>query len=209
MNHAGTIHASMRHAATSAAVTSMRRGAMGRFGLLVSVVAVVLLGIAALAAQPVAMAQEATPGAEEMEGITFEPVTFATAVDLTSPADLFVVRVGLEPGTGFPIEETDPTVGFVLVESGTLTVRSEGAMTVTRGATLTQAMATPEAAGDVSTLMEAITAGEAVTLEAGDAAYIPANAAGEIRNDGQERAVGLGFLVVPPGGLMGEATPTP
>ena len=63
---------------------------MGRFGLLVSVVAVVLLGIAALAAQPVAMAQEATPGAEEMEGVTFEPVTFATGIDLPSPGDLFV-----------------------------------------------------------------------------------------------------------------------
>jgi hypothetical protein len=46
-------------------------------------------------------------------------------------------------------------------------------------------------------------------LEASDAAYIPANAAVEIRNNGQERAVGLGFLVIPAEGMMGEATPAP
>ena len=62
---------------------------------------------------------------------------------------------------------------------------------------------------DFSTLMEAITPGEAVTLEAGDAAYLPANSGGEIRNDGQEPVVALGFLVVPPGGMMAEATPGP
>jgi hypothetical protein len=108
-----------------------------------------------------------------------------------------------------PIDETDPTVGFVVIESGTLTVRSEGAMTVTRGAGLGEAMMAAEASGDMSTLMESITPGEAVTLAAGDAAYIPANAAGEIRNDGQERVVGLGFLVIPPEGMTGEATPAP
>jgi hypothetical protein len=32
---------------------------------------------------------------------------------------------------------------------------------------------------------------------------------GEIRNEGKERAVGLAFLVVPPEGMMGEATPAP
>ena len=58
-------------------------------------------------------------------------------------------------------------------------------------------------------MMESITPGEAVTLEAGDAAYLPANSGGEIRNDGQELVVALGFLVVPPGGMMGEATPAP
>ena len=52
-------------------------------------------------------------------------------------------------------------------------------------------------------------AGEAVTLEAGDAAYLPANMTGDIRNDGQDPAVALAFLVVPPEGMMGEATPAP
>jgi hypothetical protein len=48
-----------------------------------------------------------------------------------------------------------------------------------------------------------------VTLEAGDAAFIPNNVAGEVRNDGEDRAVALGFLVIPSGGMMAEATPAP
>jgi hypothetical protein len=100
-------------------------------------------------------------------------------------------------------------VGIVLVESGTLTVQADGTVTVTRGAGMGEAMATAEATGDFSTLMESVAAGEAVTLEAGDAAYLPANMTGEIRNDGQDPAVALAFLVVPPEGMMGEATPAP
>jgi quercetin dioxygenase-like cupin family protein len=57
--------------------------------------------------------------------------------------------------------------------------------------------------------MESIPAGQAVTLAAGDAASIPANVAGEIRNEGQERAVRLAILVLPPESLLGEATPAP
>jgi hypothetical protein len=55
-------------------------------------------------------------------------------------------------------------------------------------------------------MLETAAAGEAVALEAGDAAYIPANSAGEIRNAGQDQAVALAFLVFP---LADEATPTP
>ena len=181
---------------------------MRRFSVLLSIV-VVLLGGLTLHAQPVTVAQEATPAAEAMdfEGITFEPVSFAFGVDVASPSDLAVVRIGFDPGAALPGEENDPTVGIVLVESGTLTVQADGPVTVTRGASMGAAMATAEASGDFSTLVESVAAGEAVTLEAGDAAYLPANLTGEIRNDGQERAVGLAFLVVPPAGMMGEATP--
>ena len=100
---------------------------MRRFGLLASVVATVLLGILALHAQPVALAQEATPAGEGMEpeGLTFEPVTFATGVDLPSPGDLFVARASLEPGVVVPIDASDPSLGFLLVESGTITVQVE------------------------------------------------------------------------------------
>jgi hypothetical protein len=201
----------MHRAATSVADPSIRRSGMRRFGLLVSVVALVLLGIAALAAQPVALAQEATPAGEEMEpeGITFEPVIFATGVEVTSPAELAVFRIGFEPGAVEAFDETDPGAGILLVESGTFTVQVEGPMTVTRGAGLGAAMATAEATGDMSALMESVAAGEAVTLEAGDAAYIPGFTAGEIRNEGQERATGLGFLVFPSEDMMGEATPAP
>jgi len=143
-----------------------------------------------------------------MEGITFEPVTFASGVDLTGLSELLVVRIGLEPGRALPIDP-DPGVGILLVESGTVTVQVEAPMTVTRGAGLSEAMAAAEETGDFSTLMESIAAGEAVTLSSGDAAYIPGSVAGEIRNEGQEPAVALGFLVVPPEDMTGEATPAP
>ena len=181
---------------------------MWRFSVLLSLMVVVLLGGLALHAQPTAIAQEATPAGEEMEGVTFEPVSFATGVDLTGLSELFVVRIGLEPGSALPID-AEPGVGILLVETGALTVQSEGTMTVTRGAGLSEAMAAAEETGDFSTLMETVTAGETVTLEAGDAAYIPGSVAGEIRNEGQERAAGLGFLVVPPEDMTGEATPAP
>jgi hypothetical protein len=181
---------------------------MRRFSVLLSLVVVLLLGIMALSVQPVAVAQEATPAGEEMEGITFEPVTFASGVDLTGLSELLVVRIGLEPGRALPIDP-DPGVGILLVESGTVTVQVEAPMTVTRGAGLGEAMAAAEETGDFSTLMESIAAGEAVTLSSGDAAYIPGSVAGEIRNEGQEPAVALGFLVVPPEDMTGEATPAP
>lgn len=184
---------------------------MHRFARLVSVVTVLLLGMLALHGQLVATAQEATPPGEEMmpEGVTFEPVTFATGIDLPSPGDLVVFRATVDPGAVIPIEASDPSLGILLIESGTLTVQSQGPVTVTRGAGLGEAMATAEASGDMSNLVESISAGEAVTLEAGDAAYIPANTAGEIRNEGQQQAVSLAFLVIPPEDMAGEATPTP
>ena len=143
------------------------------------------------------------------EGVTFEPVTFAMGVAVPSPSDLAVFRISFAPGAVEAFDETDPGAGILLVESGTFTVQVEGPVTVTRGAGLGEAMATAEATGDMSGLMESIPAGQAVTLEAGDAAYLPGYTAGEIRNEGQERATGLGFLVFPSEGTTGEATPAP
>lgn len=184
---------------------------MHRFTTLLSIVALMLLGSVALGARPHAVAQEATPATDEAmgeEGLTFEPVSFALGVEVQSPSDLFIARISMDPGAGFPIEESDPTAGILVVESGTFTVVVEGAMTVTRGATLGEAVAAAEATGDFSEASEAIPAGQEVTLEAGDAAYIPSSVNGEIRNDGNEPAVGLGFLVIPPEEMMGEeATP--
>ena len=181
---------------------------MRRFSVLLSVVVVVLLGIAAWR-QPVSIAQEATPAGVKIGGVAFEPVALATGIDLPSPGDLFVARADLDPGGMVPIEKGDPALGILLVESGTLTVQLEGPMTVTRGAGLGEAMATADATGDFSAVMELVPAGQAVALAAGDAAYIPANVAGEIRNEGQERAVRLAILVLPPEDLVGEATPEP
>jgi quercetin dioxygenase-like cupin family protein len=182
---------------------------MRRFAVSLSVALVIVLGVPALHAQPPAVAQEATPAGVEIGDVSFEPVALATNIDLPSPGDLFVARASLDPGGVVPIEESDPALGILLVESGTLTLQVEGPMTVTRGASLGEAMATAQASGDFRALMESIAAGQVVTLEAGDAAYIPANVAGEIRNEGQEPAVRLAFLVLPPEDMVGEATPAP
>ena len=97
----------------------------------------------------------------------------------------------------------------MVVESGSLTVEVDGPVMVTRGAGMGEAMATAEATGDFSAMMESIAAGEVVTLAAGDAACIPGNVLGEIRNESQAPATGLAFIVYPSEGMMGEATPTP
>jgi quercetin dioxygenase-like cupin family protein len=169
---------------------------------------VVLLGIGASWRLPVA-AQEATPTGVEIGGVTFTPVALATGIALPSPGDLFVGRAALDAGAVVPIAESDPALGILLVESGTLTVRVQGPMMVSRGTSVGAAMATAQATEDFRPLMEAVAAGQAVTLAAGDAAYIPAHVAGEIRNEGQEPAVRLAILVLPPGSMPGEATPVP
>jgi hypothetical protein len=186
----------------------VRRIIMRRFSVLLSIVAVVLLGIGVLHAQPVAIAQEATPTAEEMEGITFEPIGFAQGVTVPSPIDLTAARVSLDPGAAFPFAATDPEGAFLVVESGAFTIRvEEMAWTITRGAALGAMMATPEAAVDLSGAMEEVAMGEDATLEPGDSAYIPGSLTGEVRNDGQVRAEGIVFLVSPPEVIAG-ATPT-
>jgi len=184
---------------------------MPRSSLLLTAIAVALLGLGGLWAQPVAVAQDATPAAEEMmpEGIIFEPVSFALGAELASPADVFVARITLEPGVGFPVEESDPTAGFLLVESGTFTVEVEAPVAVTRGEGFSEAMATAQTSEELEALLEESAAGDVVELEAGDSAFIPGSINGEIRNDGDEPAVGLAFLVGPPEGMMAEATPAP
>jgi quercetin dioxygenase-like cupin family protein len=167
-----------------------------------------LLSGAFVISHPTAVAQDATPAAAMMpEGATFEPVTSAFGAVPPSPADMFVFRINLEPGGRLPSDPNDPSVGILIVESGAFTIALEGTVNVTRGAGLSEAMATAEASGDLSGIVEAFAAGEVATLEAGDAAYVPANLAGEIRNEGQESAVGLGFLIYPAAGMGAEATP--
>src|SRR5215207_226992 len=106
---------------------------MRRFGVLLSVVVVMLLGTLALHAQPVAIAQEATPAGEEMmpEGVTFEPVTFAMGVEVPSPSDLAVFRISSDRGGGEPFAAPAPGGGFLLGEPGTSPVRGGGRETVT------------------------------------------------------------------------------
>ena len=184
---------------------------MRRIPILTSVIAVALLGLIGVSAQSRVVAQESTPAAEDMmpSGMGYEELAFATGVEVPSPADVSVSRISLEPGTGFPIEESDPTSGMLVVESGTFTVTTSAEMSVSRGAGMDAAMATAMAGGEYAPQTETVAVGEEATLEAGDAAWIPGGVNGEIRNDGSEAAVGLAFLIAPPGGMMAEATPEP
>lgn len=173
-------------------------------------VLVLLLGLAAVGAGAV-RAQEATPAAGEMsmEGLTFTLLGTASEVTLPSPADLQVARAGFAPGAGFPLVPTDATSVMVVVESGEVTARVvEQAWTISRGAALQQAMATPGAAPEMAGVMEEVAMGEEATLQAGDVAYVPGNVSGEVRNAGQEPAAALVFLIGPSGMMMDEATPT-
>ncbi|MDF2760079.1 MAG: hypothetical protein K0S99_2713, partial [Thermomicrobiales bacterium] len=121
---------------------------MRRFTFLRPVVVVVLLGVLAPYAQPVAVAQEATPEAEEMmsEGVTDQLVMLATGVDLASPFEVSTIRLTFEPGGTNRITDS-PEVGVLVVESGSLIVEVDGPVMVTRGAGMGEAMATAEATG--------------------------------------------------------------
>lgn len=184
---------------------------MRRVPMLLSFVTFVLLGLSALWLHPPAVAQEATPSVNEatMQGVSFESVAFVEGLDLPSPGDLFVARVGFEPGSGFGFEESDPMGGIVVVESGALTIRADAPLTVSRAGSLGAAEATAAATGSYAPVVEEIASGEEVTLETGDSAYIPGGINGEMRNDGDEPAVVLGFLVGPSMGMMAESTPAP
>jgi hypothetical protein len=183
---------------------------MRRLGVFVSVVAVMLLGMFALHAQPVAIAQDATPSSDmqEPQGVTFEPIAITSGLTLPSPADMIAARFRVEPGAALPLEANDPTGGMMIVESGTFTVRLDTPWAISRSGSLTAAFATAEASGTFTPSDEPIASGEEATLDIGDAAYIPGSITGEIRNDGSDTAVGLVVLVGPTEAMTG-ATPTP
>ena len=180
---------------------------MRRLSVVLSVIAVFLLGGLALHAQPVALAQEATPGAEEFapEGVTFEPLAGATELALPSTGELFLARVTIEPGAGFPIDPGDPSYALVFIERGELTIRVDGPHTVTRAGALSAAIGEEEAGGTFAPEMETVPANQDVTIGVGDSVLFSPNVGGEVRNDGQEPVVALGAIVGPP---PVEATPT-
>jgi hypothetical protein len=183
---------------------------MGRFGVVLSAIAVFLLGIVAMQAQPVVVAQEATPSSnmEDPEGVTFEGLAITTGVTLPSPADIITLRLTIDPGALLPSDANDPSGGMLIVESGTLTIRLDTAWSVSRSGSFDTAIATAEATGTFTPPGEQVASGEDATLTAGDAAYLPGSVGGEIRNDGSEPAVALAVLMAPTG-AMTRATPVP
>ena len=182
---------------------------MRRFSVVLSVVVVMLLGIIAVWVQPVAVAQDATPSSDMQEpaGVTFEPLAITSGVTLPSPADLITVRLTIDPGAVLPSEASDPTGGMLIVESGTLTLRLDTPLAVSRSGSLMAAIGTAEATGTFTPTEEQIASGEEVTMSVGDVVYIPGSVSGEIRNDGDEPAVAHVVLIGPTEAMTG-ATPT-
>lgn len=134
------------------------------------------------------LAQDATPAAE----VSFEPLSFASVAELpASPAIVGLARLTFPSGSVLPLEEGDPSLALVYVETGTLTVRIEGPITVYR------------AADDGAP--EEIAAGTEFTAGPGDSFIGPAEIPGEARNDGTEPTVILAAIVEPD--PAAEATP--
>jgi quercetin dioxygenase-like cupin family protein len=129
-------------------------------------------------------AQDATPPADQQggapEGVSFVSLASGT-IEVLSPgtANLTLGRIRLAPGATLPFDPTDPSVDLVYMSSGTLTFRVEADMTVARGVS---------AGTPVPTEPEAIAANTEFTMSDGDSALFPPNAAGEVRNDGDEDA---------------------
>jgi len=190
---------------------------MRRCSLLVPVVIIALLGLL-VGSSPAARAtaQDSTPAAGDekafgFEGVSFEALAIAPGMTLPSPADLVLVRIGLEPGAVLPVDPENPSLAMVLIESGELTVTFDGPVTITRAGSFAPVLAPAEAGGAFVAPGETTEAGETVTLQAGDVVVFPPNIGGEIRNEGEELAVGLAFIVEPPssGGAVPVEPPSP
>ena len=146
-----------------------------------------LLTIGAVGATLHTSAQDATPPSEATapgEGVSFMPIGGVDGVTVPNPGMLLAIRVQMEPGATAPLVAGNPSTGLFMVEAGVFTVQIDGSWNVTRSAS---------AGGQ----LEAPAAGDVVRLEAGDVAYVPADVAGELRNDEDLPAIGVMFLVSP------------
>jgi hypothetical protein len=145
---------------------------MRRFGLLLSVIAFVLMGLVALGSTTTTRAQEATPLAG---GLPFEIAPGVTADILpTSDDPPSLYRVRFAPGVIYELE-VSPAVSLVYVEAGSLVLHLDAPLTVMRG-------------GETDVPGESIAADAEVTLEPGDYTVFPPNVSGEARNDGPDPA---------------------
>lgn len=153
--------------------------------LLIAVVA--LFGLVAPLSLRLAVAQEGTPaaGPELPPGISAEFIAGAPLAALpTDPGLVVLVRLTLEPGAVLPPEPNDPTGAFVVVESGALSLRSTGPLTVSR-------------ASEADFILEPVATDTEVTMSPGDAVYVGPFLATEVRNDGTEPGVFLLVNILP------------
>jgi hypothetical protein len=172
----------------------MRRGIMHRFGLLVSVVAVMLLGLVALGLTSTTRAQDATSLAGDLP---FE-IAPGVSADILPPSEdpPSLYRVRFAPGVTYELEPL-PVIDLVYAEAGTLTLRLDAPVTVVR-------------AGETNMPGEPIAADTEFTLGSGDYAVFPPNMRGEARNDGEDPAqVAVAELVPEQLATSLVATPVP
>jgi quercetin dioxygenase-like cupin family protein len=149
-------------------------------------------------------AQAATPAADMLPpGVSAQPLAFGSVPSLPSPADLVLVRFTLQPGAVLPSDPTDPSLGLLYVESGTLTVQLAAPLQITRAATVAM-FATPNAAIPGP---ELVAAGATATLRPGDSAVGPPHVGGNVRNTGRSPAVLLLASIAP--SEMGTLAATP
>jgi quercetin dioxygenase-like cupin family protein len=167
---------------------------MRPFGLVLSVIAFVLLSLVALGSTVTTRAQEATPLAG---GLPFEIAPGVTADILPASEDPpSLYRIRFAPGVVYELE-VSPAVSLVYVEAGTLVLRLDAPLTVTR-------------AGETDAPGEAIAADTEVTLGPGDYTVFPPNVSGEARNDGEEPAQVAAAELIPAQLEMSRmGTPTP
>jgi hypothetical protein len=167
---------------------------MRRFGLLLSVVVVALLGLGVLGSPTSTRAQEGTPAAESFEfapGVVGYPLAFAEGQE--GPV---LYRVTVAPGAILAGGQIDPAISLVSVEAGAVRVTIAAPVAITRGG----GAGTPEI----------VAAGTEFTAEVGDYFVTPPSVAGEYRNDGQEEVSVLVASILP--STMAPAapgTPTP
>jgi hypothetical protein len=174
---------------------------MHRHTRLVSLVAIALAGVMATTPVPLSTsAQDASPAAEEAgppAGIADETLAFGLVESLPeTPAMIFLDRLTLDSGAILPGEPGDPTFAFVLVESGSLTLRADAALSITRADTLAEALAS-----GAMPAQEEVAAESDVTLEAGDSVVLPSLVGVTLRNDGTEPATMLGAIIAPAEGM--------
>ncbi|MDP9359343.1 MAG: hypothetical protein M3R02_29470 [Chloroflexota bacterium] len=156
---------------------------MRRTPVLLSVVAVVLLGLVAAGIGPLARAQEGTPppgGFEIAPGVVAEGLAFAAGQE--TPA---LYRLTFAPGVVYPIAPA-PEISLVYSEAGMLTLTLDAPVTITR-------------AGATGSPGEAVAAGTGFMMHTGDYAVFPSLVGGEARNDGPEAATVLVASIIPPG----------
>jgi hypothetical protein len=166
-----------------------------------------LLVAGVLGSMPAAIvvtAQESSPVAEESgmpEGFASETLALALTESLPeAPAILMLDRLTLEPGAALPGDAGDPSLAFVLIQEGAITVVGEEPLQVTRADALAEAMSGEPSLPE----LEEIASGEAVVIAAGDSMAFPSGVAVELRNEGDAPAVMLASLIVPMEALAGE-----